>query len=219
MPTLNRLLAAAAALALSAPALSITLNFEGIGHQVRPLGFYDAGAASNGSIGPDHGAVFDNEALVLTRGAYENAPSPNGVLTLFQDLEDSLVLATLSIDGGFVGEFSGFYSATSAGQISVFGAGGPNTPALGTWQVASTNGGDCPAGTQPYRCWKPFSISLAGQVGYSVVFSGIELESLYDDITYTPYVPTAPIPEPGTWALMAAGLAGLAGAARRRRNA
>jgi hypothetical protein len=58
-----------------------------------------------------------------------------------------------------------------------------------------------------------FSINATSSAGFSIAFGPEGYNVGIDNIAFT----TAPIPEPGTWALMALGLAGVAAAARRRR--
>jgi hypothetical protein len=60
-----------------------------------------------------------------------------------------------------------------------------------------------------------FNINSTSSHGFTIVFGPDGFNVGIDNITYT----TSPIPEPGAWALMALGLAGLGAVARRRTRA
>jgi hypothetical protein len=65
--------------------------------------------------------------------------------------------------------------------------------------------------------WQVSSITLDNQSFHSIVFKTTNGQSLFiDNLTFTPYVPPVPTPEPGTVALSLFGLAGVGLIARRR---
>lgn len=96
----------------------------------------------------------------------------------------------------------GSYLSTRNSQVTVLDLAG-GSPLVNTGPIAidGTNA--------PY-----FSIDATSSAGFSITFGPDGYNVGIDNIAFT----TAPIPEPGTWALMGLGLAAVAAVARRRQR-
>jgi hypothetical protein len=122
---------------------------------------------------------------------------------------------------GFTTGFSFFYSAVnSGGSFSVFDGLNGTGNLLASLSLPTTPNGAGIAGCLGNN-FCPFvaaGVSFAG-TARSVSFAGVANQIVFDDVTFGSATPGQVIPEPGTWALLAAGLAGVAAVARRRRSA
>jgi hypothetical protein len=225
----HTLLAGAAALAsASASASIVVLDFEGISKYPHPNNsvfiqdFYNGGTSSIGTSGPNLGISFGRNALLIclntpgvncsntSRGGLAPA-SDKGSLFFLSGTETFMNFAA-----GFSDGFSFNYVSTSfAGDVQVFDGLNGTGNLLATLKLTpNANSGLCPGLGAGFCPFGPAGVKFSG-VAKSVSFGGVANQIVFDDITFGSDVPA--IPEPGTYALMALGLAGVGFAARRRR--
>jgi DNA-binding beta-propeller fold protein YncE len=141
----------------------------------------------------DSGSTLDREAAKA--GLYNDARSPEkGV-----EPEDVKVLAIGGRTYAFVG-----LERTTRGAIAVFDISDPGNASFVRLLLTGTTELR-PEGLHAFEMDGFHWLAVANEGSNATTF-GTSLFQL------------APVPEPGTWALMALGLAGVAGAARRRRS-
>ncbi len=212
--------AAALIMGLSAPsANAVVLTFDGLQDFEQVLDFYDGGAGSLGSIGPDYDITFGDSALALIdidaggSGNFANEPTPDTIAFFLSG--GDLVMNVLN---GFTTGFSFFYSSSREGTVTVYdGLDGTGT-ILGTlnlgvnWQDNNCTGD--PSGD--FCNWDPIGVGFAG-TAYSVSFAGVADQIGFDDITVGAVTPGGRVPEPTTLALLGLGLAGI-GFSRKKRQ-
>lgn len=207
-----RSLAAAALLALAGtPTFAATLiDFEGVTSFASIADFYAGGTDGAGASGPNLGVSFSGAALALSNDAlgpyFANAPTPGTVMFA------SDASAVMNVAAGFQGMLSFFYSAASAAAgadaVTVYsGLDGTGT-VLGSIGLGAN---DAACTTPSFCAWQQAAVAFQG-VGRSVGFGGNALNVAFDNVSVTP------VPEPGTVALLALGLAGVALAVRRQRR-
>jgi hypothetical protein len=193
---------------------TIVLNFEGVGDLATVGNFYNGGAGAN------YGINFSNNALGIVdsdaggNGNFGGEPSPNTVL-FFLDGD----AATMDVAAGFDTGFSFFYSAINqSGFINVYDGLGATGNILATLNlpVTPSNGGDPNGNFSPFYA---IGINFSG-IAHSVDFGGTVNQIGFDDVTLGSEVAggTAPVPEPGTIALLGLGMAGLAFYGKRRQK-
>jgi hypothetical protein len=128
---------------------------------------------------------------------------------------------TIDVAGGFNTGFSLYYSAPfSGGELDIWSGPDGSGTDLGTLLLPETaaydssGDGNCDeygAASDPGVPACPFvdaSISFSGTAG-SVVFTGATDAMFFDDMTFDALGPSS-APEPATWLLIGAGLAGIA---------
>ena len=203
----------------------VVLTFEGLKNQEAVLNYYNGGAGSLGSTGGgNYGVTFSSNALAIIRGNaggsgnFGGEPSPSTVLYFL-----SGNAATLNSSSGFTTGFSFFYSAiNNPGTIRVFDGLNATGNVLATLNLAvtpSTPGqGACANNPTGAFCpFVPIGVSFGG-TARSIDFGGTVNQIGFDNITFGSAVPMGTVPEPGTIALVAVGLTGLAGVVRARRR-
>jgi len=210
------------ALGSSAFADTVTLTFTGLQDQEQILNYYNGGLAGNGSgPGPNYGIVFTPDSLALISelaggsGNFSNVPAP-GANTIAFFLSGSG--DTMDVAAGFTTGFSFYYASPfNDGSVSVFsGLDGSGT--LLQMINLSANGTGCDATGELYDCWTEAGVTFNG-TAQSVVFGGSANQIGFANITLgSSVVPVPPseVPEPGSLLLLATGVAGAAGVARRR---
>ena len=222
----TKLTAAGALVLLAAPAIAAAqvLTFEGIstfagGVNSAPIGNY-----YNGGAGPNYGVQFSGNALALCLNTAERTcsntsrggrgdPNSQGTAMYFQTGST----AYMNRAAGFTTGFSFFYSdVTGAGAFDVYsGLNGTGT-LLASLTLPATATGPEPCYGANFCPFIAAGLNFAG-VAQSVLFTGTDALVL-DDITIGSATAGAvTTPEPGTWALLASGIAGIGILARRRR--
>jgi hypothetical protein len=216
----------AAALAALAPAVADAqvLTFEGIsdfsGANTAPIGnFY------NGGGGPNYGIEFGPTAVVLcfntsTRSCSNTSRGDRGNPASQGAGLDFLVggSAVMNRVAGFTTGFSFFYAAINTpGSFTVYEGLDGTGAVLATLGLGLTPSGPEPCYGAGYCPFVAAGVSFAG-TAHSVVFAGANDRIIFDDVTFGSATPGVVTPEPGTYALLATGLVGVAGLARRRRS-
>jgi hypothetical protein len=219
----------AAAASASASASIVVLDFEGISpsyphaNNVFIQGFYNGGASSVGTSGTNFGIEFSANSLLicLNTPGFSCSNTSRGGLAPASDKGSLFFLSgnksIMNVAAGFSDGFSFNYVSTSfAGDVQVFDGLDGTGNLLATLNLQpNANAGLCPAGSGGFCPFGPAGVKFSG-VAKSVSFGGVANQIVFDDITFGSDVPA--IPEPGTYALMALGLAGVGFAARRRRG-
>jgi hypothetical protein len=197
--------------ASAASAGTIVLTFEGLADN-EPIGSYYAGGfGGDGSgPGPNYGITFGSDSLALIEssaggtGNFTNPPSGVTVAYFLTGPGD-----VMDVPAGFTTGFSFFYAdqVGFTGSVSVFsGLDGTGT------ELASLS---LPSTPDPYNVWVPIGVSFAG-TAESAIFSGSANFIAFDNITLGSATPT--IPEPGVWAMMLVGVAGIGASLRSSRK-
>ena len=200
------LAAAAAAPAFAAP---VTLTFEGVGDYGTQVDeFYNGGTSSAGNMGSNVGVSFTSSMLTLTNDAlgpyFSNAPSAGTVA--FVQGQDAFV----NVASGFSGYLSFYYASAASLNNSVSIYSGLNGTGTLVGQLSLNANATAGCSDTAFCNWEKTSLVFAG-VGKSIRFSDSAGAVGFDNVVLNP------VPEPGTYALMAAGLGVMGFVARRRR--
>ena len=198
------------------------LNQEVIGE------YYNGGVAGGGSgPGPAYGVTFGTNALAITStnaggsGNFQGNPSGNGIMFWLSGSN-----TYMNVAGGFSGGFSLYYSAIATaqggGSVTIWDGMNGTGNALATLDLPVFASGlgspECPLQGQ-YCPWVAVGTNFAG-TAMSVSFGGSPNYIGFDNVTFGSSNPdVGVVPEPGTVALLATGLIGLAGVRARRRRA
>jgi PEP-CTERM motif len=208
----------------------ITLNFEGIGpypntDNIAIENYYNGGAASDGTIGPNYGVTFSASARLLclntltvvcsntSKGRNGGVGSELGALSFSVPEPTSLLIdVPRGFTTGFAMDYSNPYFTQSVAIYS--GLDGSGT-LLASGPLSRTPYGlyVCPGYNAEYCPFEDFSLAFSG-TAMSVEFIGEP--SAYDDLTFGST--TVAVPEPRTLALFGLGLGMAALGLRRRRQ-
>lgn len=204
------MLACVFALATTATAGPIVLDFEGLANNEAVANYYNGGLGGSGSgPGANYGISFSSNALAIIdadaggTGNFANEPSPDTVMYFLTGS------AIMNVSAGFSTGFSFWYANdnTQVGSVDVYdGVNGTGTLLASlVLPLAGTGPGDPNGGT--FGAWKAVGVAFAG-VARSVDFGGSVNQIAFDNITLGSETPGNPVPEPGSLLLLAAGLAG-----------
>jgi len=233
---------------LAAAASPVGLGFEGlqtaVGGAYQPARvhtFYDGGYSQTDPAppqtpvdlvkGPDNFHVSFDDSAVAQRSILEGNGTGN-FGPRYADFEGGALLTNLGVSAlslkttsfvldfrdGFDTGFSFYYSTEGDFTVSLYDALGGSGKLLSSQDYKLNTG--CVTPNDSFCVWSVGKLSFSG-TALSVRFSGQPNQALFDNVTFGSLEPidsTSPVPEPGTWALMAFGLAGLGGIAQRRRG-
>ena len=204
------LVAGVALTASPAMAQTFTLNFEGAAGYVNPiLEFYNGGTDSLGQSGPNLGVSFTEAAVALSNDIlgpyYSNAPTPLTVMYAAN------AAAIMNVAAGFTGGLTFEYSSSQSVLNAVRVYSGLN--GSGTLLASASLFGNAAIGCSAtaFCRFDLTSVQFAG-VAKSISFGGGTPNVLFDDVTITA------VPEPGTYAMLLAGLGVVILLARRRQG-
>lgn len=218
-PSMKKVFASlVAAACIAGTADAQVLDFEGIGNNNSIGNYYDGG------FGPNFGIEFFGNALAIESGVgrcqgtgnFALQPSGCGVLYFLTSNATGMNRAS-----GFTTGFSLFYSAAfNAGSLEVWSGLNGTGSLLASLNLPVTgDGAGNPSCLGTNFCpWTPVGVTFSG-TAQSILFAGVANQIGFDDVTFGSSTPGTVVPEPSTYALMAAGLAALGFASRRRRPA
>jgi hypothetical protein len=205
------MIAATALLALTASSqAAVVLTFEGGGNTASINNFYNGGTDSQGNSGTDFGVQFSTNGLSLIGGNFEGNPS--GDTIAYFTTGPNVVM---NVAAGFTTGFSFFYSSVHTGTVNVFdGIDGTGSLLASIPILANFDDHCAPGATTDFCSWDQTGAGFTG-IARSVVFGGTETGTGYDNVTLGSAI--AEVPEPASWLLVTAGLAGLGLTHRRGR--
>jgi hypothetical protein len=216
----------------------ITLDFEGLKDSESVGNFYNGGTGGFGSgPGINYGIAFSPDATayiqtnlssgdITDTGLFGGEPSAFSALLFCSTCGESQSAETINVAAGFDSVFSLYYSApdvfSSGGQLDIWSEPDGTGVDLGTLILPSTSSfdglvnGNCEeygAASDPGAPACPFvqlALAFSG-TAKSVVFTGSSDVMYFDNVKFG-------TPEPATWMLIGAGLAGIA-CSRKLRSA
>lgn len=209
--TLVRALTAAAALCAAVPAFAAApttlIDFEGVTSFASVGDYYNGGTDSAGVAGSSVGVSFTGAALALANDAlgpyFSNAPTPGSVMFA------SDPSALLNFAKGFTAASFWYSSAGPTDLVTVYSGLDGTGSVLGSMNLAINAQSDGCVDS-PLCHWELATLSFGG-AGRSIGFGGNPGATAFDNIAITA------VPEAQTWAMLMAGLVGVAAIARRRR--
>jgi hypothetical protein len=235
--------AATFAAAQAAHAAAITVDFDGLdgGHNVfleRPGNFYSGGLGSlNSGPGPNYGITFlprdatSHEPRAICRDIPTCAPGVGNALFIFGDELNGMEHgAIMRIEGGFRGVFE-FDAAIAAGVGAIVSTRTAldSTGNISIGLIKNPNPQDDCGRLECAFYHYTFDLALDPYtpddvVAHYIIFDTRDTDAIFiDNVTFhdliLPETPTTAVPEPGTFPILAASIAGLALARPRRRDA
>lgn len=205
--------AAIVAVAGSASAAVITLDFEGIANNAAVGNYYNGGGGTN------YGVSFSGSTLALVdadaggTGNFGNEPTANTIM-FFLDANEAI----LNVAAGFEAGFSFFYTSSTAADVTVWsGLNGTGTLLATISLTAQFNGNGCQGDPTGDFCnWTAGGSTFMG-TARSINFGGTANQTGYDNITFGSSTPgSGTVPEPASLALVGAALLGVAASRRRK---
>jgi len=215
---LSRLTIGVALCATGAHAAPIVLTFEGL-QDMEPVGnFYLGGSGGFGSgPGPNLGVDFNANALALIdsdaggNGNFGGEPSPDTALFFLEGT------AILNLAAGFDTGLSFYYAAVNIpGFVNVYAGLNGTGALLATLDLPLTDFNGAPDPTGFFSPFFPIGVGFTG-TAHSVDFGGSVDEIGFDNITFGSITPGSAVPEPGTYLLLASGVATMVLSRRRYR--
>ena len=180
--------------------------------------------------GPAYSVVFNDQALAFSSIGEGNGTGNFGPRYLDTqsgpELNDVGVAAlSFSVDvpvlnyaQGFGTGFSFYYASQGPVTVTLYDGVNGGGSVLGTLSFKGTP--TCDLDDNSNCAWSVGAVAFSG-TARSVKLEGVARQTLFDNVTFgalTPRDGVTPVPEPGTYALMALGLAGVGWVARRRRR-
>jgi hypothetical protein len=183
---------------------AIVLDFEGLGDLDGIAQFYNGGLSTLGfGPGVNYGIYFGGTTLSIIdqdaggTGNFANEPSPSTVMFFLSGGG-----ATMNVPAGFTTGFSFFYTSSAPGTVFVYDGVDATGNLLATAPFPALNlgvtGGD-PTGF--FDLWMPFGVAFAG-TAKSVLFTGVENQCGFDDVTFGSITPGPSEVPVSNWALI-----------------
>jgi hypothetical protein len=202
-----------AALAGPAAADLVRLDFEGIGDRNAIGSYYGGGAGTN------HGVTFSDAAQALVdsdaggTGDFANEASPDTIMILSAAAPN----AVMNHQAGFTGTLSFSYTSTAIAVVHVYSGFDLLGTQVATVVLDPSNDDNCAGDPSGKFCsWTAITMAFQG-VAHSIDFRSPAGATGWENVSFDSLAVGA-VPEPGTWALMTLGLAGLGGLQRKVRR-
>lgn len=179
-------------------AASTVLTFEGLLNGEQVLQFYNGGAGSLGSVGPDYDIEFGSAALANRdadaggSGNFANEPSPDTIVFFIGGTGVVMNVPTGMQDG-----FSFFYSSVASASVTVYDGLDATGTVLATLPLSrNAQAGGCTGDPTGQFChWDPVGVTFSG-TARSVSFGGAANRVGFDDITLGSATPGEPTNSP-----------------------